>query len=349
MNNLNDYSIPNLLPESLKEPFIIAFAEAIEIELKQAYREAEVISNFSEVENLPENLLDYLAYQKHVDFYEFDLPIEQKRKLIKNSSEWHRKKGTPWAVEQVSSIIFEKAIIKEWFEYNGDPFRFLIQLDLDADYIKHDKSRLRELIDATKNKRSKLEKIVFKGSILFSHLMNVFTKDRVQILTKSNPWAFAGIGQGDGAERVYLDGEYLLNGERALNSFVKSNGPAYDPHIRLSINVNHDFGVYEVNSLPSLDGEFNLDGEILLQNVEQLVKLAVLQDTKVRYKKREVINLKPKQETPILSKIVAMNGVTTLNGQGQLNGLIKLEQALLENKACFRVKSGGVIVEEVAI
>ena len=105
----------------------------------------------------------------------------------------------------------------------------------------------------------------------------------VKVQTTFNPWAFAG-GFGDGAKRILLDGQYQLDGERHLNSFVKTNGPAYISDTRLVIQVLHDFGIHEVSIAPILDGEYRLDGQMLMQNDLQKVKVAVLQEAKIREK-----------------------------------------------------------------
>lgn len=353
MNSLQDYSVVNLLPESLKkDPFIVALGEAVEKELKEAYREAESLSNFYDVDKLPVPLLDYLAYQKHVDFYEPDLPIEQKRKLVKNTTSWHRKKGTPWAVEQVTSIVFPNAEVVEWFEYGGSPYYFLVKLDLEEDFsLSTDKPRLKRLIDTTKNKRSWLEKIVFKADviILFQKIIQHEINSRVRLHVKVNPWALAGIGNGAGVEKTLLDGKYKLNGDTFLNSFIKTEGPDYLTDIRLTMKVIHDFGVHEVSIVPILDGEYILDGEIRLQHDLQTVRLPVKQEASLRYKQREVINLAPAQKVPMLSTVRTMSGVNTLNGNQVLDGSIALNQTLFEHSGLFRVKKSGVTVEEVAI
>ncbi|MDX8367792.1 phage tail protein I [Cytobacillus sp. IB215665] len=172
MNSIQEYSVVDLLPQSLKvDPFMVALGEAFEQEIKGAYREAESMSIFYDVNKLPENLLDYLAFQKHVDFYENSLPIEQKRQLIQNANMWHRTKGTPWAVEQVVSIVFPNAEVFEWFDYSGDPYYF--QIEVEQTNIKSDDiKRLIQMVDATKNKRSWLEGIAVKmpkGQLELTH------------------------------------------------------------------------------------------------------------------------------------------------------------------------------------
>lgn len=159
MNSLENYVVTSLLPDSLKkDPFIVALAEAAEIELKEAYREAKIIANLHEIDKLPEFLLDFLAHEKHVDFYDNTLPIDKKRELIKNSPMLHRKKGTPWAVEQAVSTIFGDANVEEWYEFDGQPFHFAVELKPVGNFKNADMARM--LVLAYKNKRSRFDDFV---------------------------------------------------------------------------------------------------------------------------------------------------------------------------------------------
>lgn len=171
---------------------------------------------------------------------------------------------------------------------------------------------------------------------------------RIHLTTSSNPWAFAG-AIGEGVEKIILDGKYLLNGERFLNSFVKTNGPAYLSDIRLVMSVVHDFGVHEVTVSPILDGEYHLNGEILLQNGLQTIRLSVKQEATIKYKQYDIVHLLPKQNTPTLCKVKATSGINTLNGSHNLDGNIAIDQALFEHSGLFRIKKSGITVEEVAI
>lgn len=127
MNSVNDLTVSKLLPSSLKsDVFTIALVNATEKELKQAFREAESLADLSNIDQLPEYLLDYIAYQKHVDFYENTLSIEIKRGLIKRSRFFHQHKGTPAAVEELINMIFGDGKVVEWFEYDGQPFHFKV-------------------------------------------------------------------------------------------------------------------------------------------------------------------------------------------------------------------------------
>lgn len=150
-----------LLPHSLRQdPVFIAIAEAIEIQLKQAYREAESISNLVNIDAIPGELLDLLAFEKHVDFYQSNLPIEQKRNLVKSSISLHRKKGTPAAIQEVFKKLALDSKLKEWFQYGGEPYYFKIEVNIkDKSVSEETFSSLITMINEYKNTRSHLEKI----------------------------------------------------------------------------------------------------------------------------------------------------------------------------------------------
>lgn len=151
-----------LLPYSLKtDPVVVAMYETVAIQLQEAYEDAHALADVKKVDQLPESMLDLIAYEKHVDFYDNQLSIVQKRKLIKSSISWHRKKGTRWAVERVVSIVYPNAKIQEWFEYDGEAYRFKVEVD-EPFIASKDMKRLRAMIEATKNKRSWLEYVAIK-------------------------------------------------------------------------------------------------------------------------------------------------------------------------------------------
>lgn len=150
-----------LLPHSLRQDHVLeAITEAAEIQLKQAYQEAEIISNLVNIDKIPEELLDLLAYEKHVDFYQVNLPISQKRNLVKSSISLHRKKGTPAAIYMVFDKLSLDSNLKEWFQYGGDPYYFKIEVNIkDKSVSEETLSALIRMINEYKNVRSHLEKI----------------------------------------------------------------------------------------------------------------------------------------------------------------------------------------------
>lgn len=177
MSNLTDYNIANLIPHSLQQdPFVIALSNAVEKELKEAYNEARVLFNLSDYDNLPEGILDYLAYDQHIDFYEVTLPIEQKRGLLKNSIPWHRKKGTPSAVEGLISTLFDQGRVEEWFEYGGEPYYFRI-VTTNKSVTNEKAAEFIRALDSVKNKRSWLETVILESAESMNLVVGAFVHE----------------------------------------------------------------------------------------------------------------------------------------------------------------------------
>lgn len=88
-------------------------------EVIDAIDEVIIIPNIAKI--VDSRLIDLLAWQFHVDFYEADAPLELRRELVLKSLEWHTYKGTRWVVEDILHTVFETGIVLEWFEYNPKP------------------------------------------------------------------------------------------------------------------------------------------------------------------------------------------------------------------------------------
>ena len=81
---------------------------------------------YANINELSETWFDVLAYDLHVDWYDYDYPIEAKRAIIRDSVRVHQKLGTKAAVEMALGGIHPKSEIEEWFDYGGKPYRFRI-------------------------------------------------------------------------------------------------------------------------------------------------------------------------------------------------------------------------------
>jgi len=63
-------------------------------------------------------LVDILAWQFHVDFYDHARDLEFRKRLVQMSIEWHKTKGTVALVQYVLDTYWPRgATIEEWFEY----------------------------------------------------------------------------------------------------------------------------------------------------------------------------------------------------------------------------------------
>lgn len=82
------------------------------------------------IDRLDEAVLDILAYDLKVDWYDYDYPIRAKRELIKGSILAHKRLGTVYAVETVLNSLYPGSEIEEWFDYGGEPGYFRINVDV---------------------------------------------------------------------------------------------------------------------------------------------------------------------------------------------------------------------------
>ena len=118
--DLQSTSLLDILPQNLlADKKINAAAQALDDELQkitEATRNALLLPRLDE---LSEEVIDLLAWQWHVDFYEPSMSIETKRQLVRESIAWHRIKGTKAAVEKMAQTVFKGGVVTEWFEYGG--------------------------------------------------------------------------------------------------------------------------------------------------------------------------------------------------------------------------------------
>lgn len=159
---LQHTSLLDILPQNLlRDEQIKAAAQALDAELQKitaATKEALLLPRLDE---LPEAVIDLLAWQWHVDFYDDLKTLQGKRNAICKSIELHRIKGTRLAVEMALRMIYSSGIIQEWFEYDGKPYHFRVQ-HTNPDTVSHEEiERLLRVIYAVKNVRSVLEDIGF--------------------------------------------------------------------------------------------------------------------------------------------------------------------------------------------
>jgi phage tail P2-like protein len=115
------------------------------------------------VDNLPTDALPHLAEQYHITGNEGWLQAEteiEKRNLIKKAIEIHRYRGTKHSLLKVLETFDVDGEIKEWFEYDGDPFHFKVRLNVFSRPINETtENKLISLINDYKNVRSHLEGI----------------------------------------------------------------------------------------------------------------------------------------------------------------------------------------------
>ena len=145
-------------PNLLQDQNIKALVEAIEPEFEKVKSEIVNALIYPRIDELNEEVLDLLAWQFHIEGYELATDITEKRNLVKKAIELHRYKGTKYAIEKACEALNITPVVKEWFEYGGEPYYFKVDINLKYQGLQSDTyDKLLNLIEEYKNLRSKLE------------------------------------------------------------------------------------------------------------------------------------------------------------------------------------------------
>lgn len=166
MNNLKESDFLSTFPPALKKnETFLALGKLIAEELHIIAQEAEKNIIYANIDSLSETWLDILAYDLHVDWYDYDYPIEAKRAVIKDSVRVHQKLGTKAAVERALGNIHPMSEIEEWFNYNGKPYRFRIVLDTTKSRVQEDYDEIVKTVDIYKRLTAHLDGLYYQCSM----------------------------------------------------------------------------------------------------------------------------------------------------------------------------------------
>ena len=159
MSNAHGLTKENLLftfPVGLREnPSIAALGDVTMEALAKRPAEISRLSIYPRIDELPEKLLDILAYDFKVDWWDPNFTLEEKRRVFKDSWYVHQHMGTKAAVETAIRAIYPGTKVLEWWEYGGEPYHFRLDINITNDHIDSDKQRrVLERLNFYKNLRS---------------------------------------------------------------------------------------------------------------------------------------------------------------------------------------------------
>jgi phage tail P2-like protein len=140
-----------------KDDNLYALASAIADVLNARKDEIDRIRIYPNIDNMPEDLLDILAKDLKVDWYDERFPLQAKRNLIKSSFMVHRTLGTKGAVAKALSDLYPGSSVYEWFEYGGNFPYFKVILDITNQFFEVSHDEVIKTIDIYKSLRSKIE------------------------------------------------------------------------------------------------------------------------------------------------------------------------------------------------
>lgn len=181
MRELKDYSLQRTLPSSIADDKNVKnIVKAIEPELRKINAFAELILLLPRLDELSEDIVDVLAWQYHVDFYDYEADVSIKRNLVRNALAWHKIKGTPAAVEAVVGTVFTSGRVFEWWEYDAEPYHFEVRLIEEPCPNPSVIEKLIRAIQETKNTRSWCDGLYFsrriEGTIVLNMMGSSFKK-----------------------------------------------------------------------------------------------------------------------------------------------------------------------------
>lgn len=165
MSKITAESLLSTLPRALAEDEnLLALASVAADSLAAHNDRIDDLLIYANIDNLPEDLLDMLAYDFKVDWWDYSYSLEEKRKTLKRSWYVHKYMGTTAAVKSALSSIYPSAILEEWFDYDGEPYHFRIRQLVDeqtVDPVKHE--TVIKLVHFYKNLRSVLDGVIYTG------------------------------------------------------------------------------------------------------------------------------------------------------------------------------------------
>jgi len=145
-------STMRVLPSVLKKSGVtLPLAQATAKFLEIGDADIGTIAMYSRIDELPEDLLDILAVDFDVQWYDYDFDLETKRRIIKESFYVHRHLGTIGATRQALCAVWPNTGVEEWFDYGGDPYYFRVLLEA-GDHTQP--IHIKDIIDTIKQYQS---------------------------------------------------------------------------------------------------------------------------------------------------------------------------------------------------
>lgn len=137
------------------------FTAALNLQIQQLAAETINVLSYSRIDDLPEEVLDILAWQFNVDWYDAKSEIAVKRQAINEALLIHQIRGTPAAVQKVVEIYLGDGDVEEWFDYEGLPYHFRITTN-NPEATNEKATLLATAVDKVKRKSTVLDSVIIK-------------------------------------------------------------------------------------------------------------------------------------------------------------------------------------------
>ena len=151
--------IEGLPPAVADEPWVRIMDKVYRERHRREMEAAELIHLYTQIDSQPEEILDVLAVQFKVDWYDSSYPLEAKRSIIKTALEVRRYYGTDWATLKAISAIYPRSEIEQWYDYGGTPGHFRAICSVDGALIPVKRREIRRSVNIYKRMTAHLDSL----------------------------------------------------------------------------------------------------------------------------------------------------------------------------------------------
>ncbi len=244
IKDVQSLSLADILPQNLMaDKQVAAVAQTLDAKFQAVTADIVKVLLLPRLDELSEDIIDLLAWQWHVDFYEpVGMDIDTKRRLVRESIGWHRIKGTRAAVEKMIHAVYQSGTVEEWPEYGGMQYFFRVLFE-ETPIQEEEIKLLMKMIEASKNTRSWLETLIFKKSTGASIYYGAFceTHKQYHLMQKTSQGGrmAASVFLG-GTQSIYTRAElypkYAADSETKATLNIGSGGAVYHKvHLKAEI------------------------------------------------------------------------------------------------------------------
>lgn len=161
MIDLLDIKLSQLLPASFEDEKLQALNNVITYSLRLLQKYIENVNFTVNLDNVSENIIDYLACEYRTPYYDDTFDLQMKRNLVKATMLVFQKKGTPGVIKEYLKLLSNEVDVVEWDKYDGEPYNFKIFITVpnNSEITEEMVADIREKIEKLKNLRSTLDEV----------------------------------------------------------------------------------------------------------------------------------------------------------------------------------------------
>lgn len=124
---LTDLEFVRLLPSWMRaDETDVILSEGVDETVRRVAPQLDLLGRWDVIDQLPEPVLDEMAWELDIGWYDSGASVDVKRSLVLNSDLVHMRLGTVDALANVVTSYFGVGRVREWFEYAGEPYHFKV-------------------------------------------------------------------------------------------------------------------------------------------------------------------------------------------------------------------------------